>query len=425
MTTPEKMQLQLSAEHKIILDCCCSKSGDFANTYSQSIDWPYLVGLSKRHGVAGFVTQTMGKINNTAGIPAETYKILKRGYYKTAYKNTILLKEYRAIARSFTLHAIDFMPLKGIAFLEDMYSNIALRPCEDIDILVAGKDTGKAEKTLIASNYKKIKQSSAFRARHFHTVFYKEINRVSVCVELHWDIDYADSAFAININDILARAVTVDGDQYRYLLPSVEDMIILNTFHLVRSETPDKIMPLKNFCDVANIISSSSRPIDWGVIQRRAHTYKVLRPVFLVLLLLQDFFNLNIPLPLEPVLKQEGLDREQLALIVRERIFFKLQKTQKLPVGFLNLLTNSRPHLFRHFIKVALAAFTSEYYKWGDQSIISIGRTGLRKIVASLRNHITSLFLYFFDRTAIRHQIKTELTTRDRLARINDWLRNA
>jgi hypothetical protein len=197
----------------------------------------------------------------------------------------------------------------------------------------------------------------------------------------------------------------------------------------MRSFSSGQIMALKNFIDVAAIITHNFQVIRWQVLRERSEQYRVLRPVFLVLFMVQEFFHISIPLPLWSILEQQGLTHENIQMLVSERIFCAPRCIQKFPNAFLQFFGRQSPGAGRHSIvkhmaRVACQAFTKEYYRVEENSIMAICKRGLRKIAVSLKNNIISTVFFVFRRASMERKIQSEQEKKSRLAEINKWLQN-
>ena len=427
--------VKISPEQAIIL-CFCSqmlhlqKSKEHSEEIPTPLDWNFVRFLALRHGIAGMALKAIDQKAWNSCIPPDILGDFRNAYRTTAFKNALLLKEYTIVAQAFNAANIDFMPLKGISFLGSLYGEIGLRPCGDMDILVADSVLQQAGHILIANGYKKKREPRNIRSKHFHSVYSKEHKFFTVVLELHWDIERPGSIYAIKIEEIFKRATEISQNGYVCRHPSLEDSILLNCIHLARSLSSGKIMPLKNFIDVATIIAKNFSAINWPALHERSEKYRVVRPVFLVLLMVELFFHLHIPLPLWSTLERKGLGHEHIETIVNERIFFQPQVATNLPNAFLRLVGRQTPdakrgNIIQHMSRVACNVFKREYYTMRDQGVIAIGTKGLRKTAVALKNNISSLALFIFRRTSMQQRIQCEQGKKDSIGTINKWLKDA
>lgn len=427
-------KIAFSPEQAMLLSLCGrflhqARSNEALPAMPEPFDWNALRVLALRHGVAGIVLKAVRQHGRESGIPQEVAGDLSRAWRATAFRNALLLNEYTSVAHAFNTAKIDFLPLKGISFLGTLYGDIGLRPCGDMDILVAGSTIQKAEQVLTANGYKKKREPQDIHSSHFHSIFLKKNKNFTAVLELHWDIDRPGSVYAINIGEIFKRSAETTRGGYVCRQPSLEDNIILNCFHITRSFSSGKILSLKNFIDVAAIISQNSPAISWPTLHARAEKYGVLRPVFLVLFMGTGFFNIHVPLPLWSTLERKGLAYEDIETLVRERMFHTQQAAPKLPNAFRRFIGSARPDadsgsLLQHMARVACEAFKREYYTMHAQGLFAIGTKGLRRIAGALKNNISSVCLFIFQRTSMQQRIRAEQGKKDAIGKINAWLRD-
>jgi len=190
--------LKLSPEESMVVLCCSIDPDDnrlekVDNLLSKRLCWDHIFKISNLHGVSSLILKNFEQCKNRAAIPSLFLKKFEKEYHKTAYKNLLFTNEYKKIVLSFNKKNIKIIPLKGIAFLEQIYNNIGLRPFSDIDVLVEKNNIDCAEKILTTMGYRKKKESALKIKRHFHSVYWKKIGPVIIPLELHWDIDFSDS----------------------------------------------------------------------------------------------------------------------------------------------------------------------------------------------------------------------------------------
>jgi len=329
----------LSPENLFTVTCCCvhpdaGRIAEINSMLSEKLNWDSILKLASLHGLSGLIYNCIKQCQNKKLVPHDILEEFKNKYRKTAYKNLIFINEYNNITADFNSKNIKILPLKGIAFLKELYHNIGLRSLSDIDILVKKKDLNLAEKTLQEMGYTKKKYPARKIKRHFHSIFWRKKGSFTVSVELHWDIDFSDSPFRININDLWSRAEpAADGNIVFYRF-SLEDRLIFNSFHIMRANSFCDIMMLKNFCDLSEIISMHSDKINWEAIKERSEQYGVTRPVFLVFLLLKTLFQAPVS---EHLINQMEVPENMVLTIISERIFLQNTDKPSLPKLFVGL----------------------------------------------------------------------------------------
>lgn len=322
------LALNLSNVESLILLCCRNALLDkpicIDNLLEEELNWGHVLKISRAHGISGLINTALSQSYRKTHIPCNIMKKIEADYRSTVLRNIYFLQEFNKITAAFNNKSIKIIPLKGILFLQTLYAhNIGLRPLSDIDILVEKKQIPCAEQILFSLGYSKKKESRQTRGRYFHSVFSRRQGGMHIVVELHWDIDFSDSSFKICIDDFWARCEAVPHGKLTFYKLCLEDALVLNCFHILREieYNPQIILPLKNFCDIAQLLHRHSEQIKWEVLVRRAVDYNISRPVFLVLLLVKELFNVAVSDEVTAALGKSG-SHEQIAVkVVREYIF--------------------------------------------------------------------------------------------------------
>ncbi len=427
------MELNHSLEDSIILYCCCAQPlpeqiKTIDQKLSGSIDWDYICHIAKYHNISSLIYNNLSLCNNRSIIPSNVYEKLHKEYTTTAIINLLFIREYEQIVKALNIQNIKLIPLKGISFLKDLYANIALRSLMDIDILIQQQDTLSAQNILKDMGYEIIPHMFYLRGTHFHNTFIRTTQttqQFSCAIEIHWDIDFSDSAFNITINDFWQRAEPItEGSLSFYKLP-LEDSILLNCFHIFRdTHNQTEIISLKNLCDLSEIIKRDKQKINFKLVLERAENYCIKRPVLLVLFLVQELLLEPMPFDVLDCIKKEGFNEKMVDALLTGRIFIKAKEPFSLPGGC-RLSANGKS------LSLSLSKMIRELYmrvrvKYDThhslrKSLLPIFRT----ICASLNNYITVLFLYFFDHKNTRQNLKNKINRRDSLTNIDAWLRGS
>jgi hypothetical protein len=391
------IDLNLSPEDSLILLCCCVNPKEkelkqIENTVTDRLNWEYIYKLASLHGVSNLVFKNLEKCGNKAFIPSRILTKLEKEYHKTAFINRLLTREYDSILRVYNKNNIKIMPLKGIAFCKQLYNNIGLRPFTDIDILVEKNDLDNSEKLLKDMSYRKKNEYSYKNKRPFHSIYWRKEGSFFIFLELHWDIDYSDSPFGIKIADVWSRAEVTRNRDRSFYMPSLEDNIILNSFHIVRGVNFDHArLPLKNFCDLSEIIKRDFNKINWQLLTERSKKYKIIRPVFLVLFLLQKLFHVSIPETIGNEIGRTGLKEEMAQTVIMGNIFHSKESDNIFPVSFIRL-SEEMSHTGR--IKIALKACEGLCFEFKNKYNSDIRRSLIKTVIMLLQQRLKTTLRY-------------------------------
>jgi hypothetical protein len=392
-----------------------------------SLDWDYIFTIAKVHGIGNLIFKNMLNTSLQHRVPGDILTKLQRQYHKVGYQNLLFLKEYETILSTLIEADIPVLPLKGIDFLQTIYSNIALRGLSDIDILVKKHDLEPAIKAMIHIGYRKVK-SAHDMDELFHVVFTKKREAAAVMVELHWDLDIPQSPFKINVDDFWSRAtVAAQGKNIFYRL-SPEDAILFTAFHILRAplaENVHDIVSLRGLIDVCEMIKHYGSTVNWNVIFERAQRYQVERPIFLVLYLLEMLFCVSARENVIEALKAKGFQEEMAKSIVGEWIFSinriddiflpSILEVAKPDGGFKKLSFSSVFHtayvVLRHQYRTA-------------PSLMDAVRVIRIKFWRSCTNYFKILYFMVCDYGRVKKMMQDALIKKQHLKQIDGWIRS-
>jgi hypothetical protein len=297
----QSIPFDLSQEELFLLSICRTVSTDTSikateDFLNKNLNWDLVGSMASQHGIAGLLYVALSRCSNTGNVPDYLLEKLETTYRQNAFRNLLYSKEFNEIVLNFNNANIRTIPLKGIEFLHSIYAhNIGLRRLSDIDILVEKENVPRAEKILLDIGCERKKTSFRNSRRNFHAIFLHNRGMQPIVIELHWDVDFSDSPFNINIEEFWERSQEITSGKFNCHGFSIEDNIIFNCFHIVREvkKGPDEFFALKHFCDIAKIITQAGNKINWDCIIKRTQEYNVIRPVFFILVLIKELFDIK------------------------------------------------------------------------------------------------------------------------------------
>jgi hypothetical protein len=429
----ELKALKLTDEDLFIV-LSCRKALNFgpADTFDvllkHNLDWTYIEGMIRLHGIAGIVNSTLAQVKASHNIPDEFIKHLTLAGRQTAFKNLVYRREFASIVKACNSEHIRIVPLKGIAFLTSLYEhNAALRTLSDIDILVENKDLKRVENILLAIGYQPEQTGTHDSNKAFHSIYRRCVSGFTILIEVHWDFDYADSPYAIDIAEMWQRSHAISRDIGTYYTFSTEDTLILNCFHILRRipKGPDVFLHLKHFCDIALLLKKHTGSIEWESIIQRSRQYRVVRPIGMVLFLVRALLsNEEVPSAVFNALQAEGFQDDFAICMVREYIFNTDRARKKsLPFWMVDLATPldlwEKVKIFLELPQIFFKLFRARYYGRMGRSVT---RTTAYIMSYYIRKGITA-FVFLLRYPGKAAQLKKELkeTNRKTKAAI-DWM---
>lgn len=177
-------------------------SGDTAKTQNllkQPVNWDLLLKLSIHHRVYPLVYKTLNQLNNPA-VPEHVMDFLRQKYQENAMKALSMTGETIRMIKCFDSHGIHAVVLKGAPLAWRLYSDIAIRPSRDIDILVPPDELEKAQQILENEGYsitqpeypeynftsRQLQIFSKAFSHSFHVSYWHSMK--NVYLEIHWKL---------------------------------------------------------------------------------------------------------------------------------------------------------------------------------------------------------------------------------------------
>ncbi|MEN8218321.1 MAG: nucleotidyltransferase family protein [Pseudomonadota bacterium] len=164
------------------MDCLANRTAELNAT-----DWESIVQFAVIYSVAPLLYHRIKSVN----IPASFQHKLLKAYLISASRNTRLYSELSKIIKA--LQDTPVIVLKGAHLAQNVYGNIALRPMNDIDILVRKTDLLKAEKNMLEIGYSSPRQNEIQVACAKHHHLPPLIKQGRVPVDIHWTIGHPSS----------------------------------------------------------------------------------------------------------------------------------------------------------------------------------------------------------------------------------------
>lgn len=253
------------------------------------IDWVLFKEIFSYHELATFIYNPLKQ--SIAKIPIEITECLKNSYYFNFVRCNNYWQEFLRISDTFNKAEIIILPIKGVAFLADIYAQKPIRPMVDIDLLVKEEDIDKAISILLTLGYKKELRGVSeeyWRNDQYHLPFYNAENKSLPSVELHWALDYKRQGRYI-LPEIWDRIREIDIDGKKIKLLSYEDTLFSLVLHNRRL---GKTLCLKSIYDLAALLKKHKDSFDWEYILKQSIKYRIRATLFF------SFCQVNLVLPL-------------------------------------------------------------------------------------------------------------------------------
>lgn len=319
-----------------LLMYCLGMGGEAPREFKEltSCDWDGIIRGAIAYNVAPLLYHRL-KVSNPGGIvPEDAARKLRKSYLYSAVKNMKLYQDLSMLARAFQGDGLRFIVLKGAHLAKIVYANIALRQMSDLDLLVREDDLPRVIRILLDMGYNPVepfteKDITCLRLPSF-------VKENAAPIEIHWHIKYSGSPFLIDIDSLWERARPVIINDVQVLVLSPEDLVL----HLCLHATHHILeVGLRPFCDLFEAISRYRNEIDWEQVQLRSREWKMDRPLYLMLHLLNELSGKAEMEGLTSVLKLNPINADLVAGL-KEHIIMKIKSSSVLTLNIAQFWTN-------------------------------------------------------------------------------------
>lgn len=350
---------------------------------SPNLNWAYFFERARAEGIISLIYNSLSGIDGAKTVvPEDVWRRLESCYYTVATRNTLLCQKLNTILSSFNDAGIEVILLKGMALIHAVYSDIALRPMYDIDILIHKEDFSLVTEKLRELGY----SNSPFYPEDFH--------KDNMMVDVHWDlmnvtrVKSRKKSYQIDIDEIWRSSlpVEINGEKAKILYPEycLMDLCLHLTLH-------HGLQGLIWFIDIARLIEYYKNEIDWNKFMEKSFEYKIYKPVYYVLFYVKKVLAQEIPQFVLDGLKpkrQNLLERKIIDLIVSGasleniRFFFTLSTMENLldRLTFLREISLPSPKVLSARYNITSRRYIPQYYLTHFKSAISSALKLLQKL---------------------------------------------
>lgn len=345
LTHFEFLSTDLRPEAQLLL-CCARTQIDPADTeriitlLQENIDWSYLLQMAFRHNLVPLLYRSLEAVAPTT-IPETVQAELKEQIQVDIQGNLFLTKELLHLLALFKRHCLLALPYKGPVLAASIYHELALRPFNDLDILVHEQDILLAVDLLISCGYEIIRPPSVAQTRKsFQSLWVNQLVEKSlwayqlvlwhpdrqVVVELHWRIT-PKYVFPNNPEQLWQdlKPVTLGGVTVLSFAP--ENLLWFLCVHGAKHQW----RRLNWLCDIAELIRVYPN-LNWEQIVAQAAKLGIERRLYLGLFLVKYLLQTPLPKVIETKIHTTP-HVKVLAQQVMERVFDGTEQT----IGFPSL----------------------------------------------------------------------------------------
>lgn len=277
----------------------------------KGLNWRRFKELISYHGVYSYLYPL---IKDSANLfPADIINFLKSNYFYCLMYNQRLLQEFLCISAAFRQAEIKVVPLKGIAFLQDIYAHIPTRSMTDIDLLVEKINLPSARVILLNLGFLENPgglSQSYWLEKQCHVQFIKRKSDKNVIhLDLHFSLDFNRKNLEI-LPQLWSR---VSGG-----VLSPEDAIFCLALHQRRF---GKALCLKNVVDASLILKKYQNTLDWDYLITQAKSGRMCSTMFFLLTQVKMIFDSEIRLPQLKLFCPNYFKRKLIHFFIKHNVF--------------------------------------------------------------------------------------------------------
>jgi len=261
------------------------------------LDWEVILKEAAWHRLLPLLYRHLRLVCPDA-VPAPILDQLQTRCHALTHRNLLLSSELLRLWDLFTTHQIPAAPYKGPLLAQQVYGDLALRPFNDLDILVHREDVPRVKEVLLGQGYLPQYKLTAgqetilFQANCEYNFYHPE--RL-VIVEVHWEIVPPYFGVPLNLSGFQKRLETHPFGGRRVASLAPEDLLLALCLHGVKHFW----LYLGMICDVAELLRRYP-DLDWERTLEQARRLRSLRALLLGLFLASDLLDA----PLAPQVSQ-------------------------------------------------------------------------------------------------------------------------
>lgn len=254
--------------------------------------WRAVADLARKQRLAPFLSSRIKKLGFADQVPSDVVQELRREYIDTAQRNARVYHTLAGLLKAFQSEDIPCIPLKGIYLAEHVYDNIAVRPMQDVDLLVKKNDLAHVDELMVDSGFVHVPGDPGTDEQHVHLLYLHKVPRYFV--EVHWDLmNQNRSGVRTDIDGVWdrSRATLIAGVPVFEM--TAEDQILHLCVHAAKHDYMQ--FGLNGVVDLAETLACHQGAIDWECLCRRSLEWRAERCLFVGVYLAARLLNASVP----------------------------------------------------------------------------------------------------------------------------------
>jgi len=227
--------------------------------------------------------------------PGSFREVLEKAYLSTTAQNLILFKELEDYLKLTNSEQINVILLKGAALATQIYPHMAMRPMEDLDILVQPRDASQAISILHNLGYVETRQEehSGFMLNYENEIGLIKHDKILKMIEVHWSLfnsTYYQNKIPLDLLWNTAESIKFHNTPALILDPEIQFLHLCG--HLSMHHAGKGWLWVH---DLAEIIMHDSNHLDWERLIKIAQKFELVFPLKIHLTTLAEIYGPIIP----------------------------------------------------------------------------------------------------------------------------------
>jgi Uncharacterised nucleotidyltransferase len=273
--------------------CLCvspySQPQKIAESLTQNLQWPALLGLAVQHGVEGLLARRLQQVGFTA-VPSAIHQSLQNRIRAQQISSLALMAELFRVVQNFSNARIETVLVKGPVISLLAYDNPAIRSYVDLDLLLRQRDLRNAMLYMLQMGFESDVPESVVRAGKIAGEYVFRRPGTQCTIELHTESTLRYHPKPIPIDVLFGRKRTVCVDDREIPALSLEDELLLNCIHAAKHLWERLIW----VSDVAAIVANHPE-LDWEKLLRAAADVRATRMLHVAIQLGVLLLALDVP----------------------------------------------------------------------------------------------------------------------------------
>ncbi len=279
--------------------------------------WDAVIRMAAQQGLAAVLYKQVKAAGAKERVPPELWTLLQETYLDNAGRSLRRQHQVARILQMFRDADIPVIALKGAHLGAVVYDDPALRPMQDLDVLVKPEDLSHAEDLLCERGYTLYGDREEYEQEHFH-YHYHLPDPAELPVELHWHLLPPEVSSQLNLADLWQRAqpARLAGIESWVLAP--EDVLVYLCLHTAYIHVFEG--GLKTCYDIGQILAYYGPALAQKIFQGQVHPDQFIRPVSIMFYIAHELLAIDIPSDMPSVFQPSKDDAPMLDWVM-ERMF--------------------------------------------------------------------------------------------------------